>query len=232
MPAERAATPGAAAGLVWSAVGGQVQYVECICVGTGRAGNAGQLTLTGKRQWGALSRGGEPARREPGVAGVLCSSHASFSTPRSPTAPPAPPRPAGQLGDVLEESARIALSWVRAHAGGLGLPGGAACPSRQWDVHIHLPAGEGPGRGQFPQERNGLPCCGMPPLLLVLLLLLRLMLEPSSLPPPPPGAIPKDGPSAGITLAVALVSLFTGTCVRPDAAMTGTAAARVCGPAG
>ena len=48
---------------------------------------------------------------------------------------------AGQLGDVLEESARIALSWVRAHAVALGLPGDASCPSRKWDVHIHLPAG-------------------------------------------------------------------------------------------
>lgn len=37
----------------------------------------------------------------------------------------------------------------------------------------------------------------------------------------PAGAVPKDGPSAGITLAVALVSLFTDRCVRPDAAMTG-----------
>jgi ATP-dependent Lon protease len=76
---------------------------------------------------------------------------------------------------VLEESARIALSWVRAHAPALGLPGDASCPSRKWDVHIHLPA----------------------------------------------GAVPKDGPSAGITLAVALVSLFTERCVRPDVAMTG-----------
>jgi ATP-dependent Lon protease len=51
---------------------------------------------------------------------------------------------AGQLGDVLGESARIALSWVRAHATALGLPllddGGGTAASR-WDVHIHLPAG-------------------------------------------------------------------------------------------
>ncbi len=43
---------------------------------------------------------------------------------------------------MLEESARIALSWVRAHAAALGLPADASCPSRRWDVHIHLPAGE------------------------------------------------------------------------------------------
>jgi ATP-dependent Lon protease len=121
------ASPGTAAGLVWTSVGGKVQYIECICVGAGRGGSPGQLTLT------------------------------------------------GQLGDVLEESARIALSWVRAHAAALGLPGDASCPSRRWDVHIHLPA----------------------------------------------GAVPKDGPSAGITLAVALVSLFTGKCGRADTAMTG-----------
>lgn len=125
--AERVSAPGTAAGLVWTAVGGKVQYIECICVGPGRAGRPGQLTLT------------------------------------------------GQLGDVLEESARIALSWVRAHAPALGLRGDASCPSRKWDVHIHLPA----------------------------------------------GAVPKDGPSAGVTLAAALVSLFTGKCVRADAAMTG-----------
>lgn len=81
----------------------------------------------------------------------------------------------GQLGDVLEESARIAVSWVRAHAGALGLPVGEDCPARRWDVHIHLPA----------------------------------------------GGVPKDGPSAGVTLAVALVSLFTGRCVRADTALTG-----------
>ena len=92
------------------------------------------------------------------------------------THPPThPPSVAGQLGDVLEESARIALSWVRAHAAALGLPEGPTCPATSWDVHIHLPA----------------------------------------------GAVPKDGPSAGVTLATALVSLFTGRCVRADTAMTG-----------
>ncbi len=69
--------------------------------------------------------------------------HAAIATPHltMQRRRPAPRRPAGQLGDVLEESARIALSWVRAHAAALGLPGGASCPSRTWDVHIHLPAG-------------------------------------------------------------------------------------------
>ncbi|KAI3436093.1 hypothetical protein D9Q98_002151 [Chlorella vulgaris] len=129
---ERVVAPGTAAGLVWTAVGGKVQYIECICVGAAPAGGGG-------------SRAG---------------GHLTLT---------------GQLGEVLEESARIALSWVRAHAVPLGLPGGSSCPSRTWDVHIHLPA----------------------------------------------GAVPKDGPSAGVTLAVALISLFTERCVRADTAMTG-----------
>lgn len=41
------ASPGTAAGLVWTSVGGKVQYIECICVGAGRGGTPGQLTLTG-----------------------------------------------------------------------------------------------------------------------------------------------------------------------------------------
>ncbi|KAH7619113.1 hypothetical protein Ndes2526B_g06066 [Nannochloris sp. 'desiccata'] len=125
--AQKVASPGAAAGLVWTAAGGAVQYIECLCVGTGHHGTPGTLTLT------------------------------------------------GQLGDVLEESAKIAVSWVRAHAGALNLPIGEQCPAHRWDVHIHLPA----------------------------------------------GGVPKDGPSAGVTLAVALVSLFTGRCVRADTALTG-----------
>ncbi|OLC14679.1 MAG: endopeptidase La [Candidatus Rokubacteria bacterium 13_1_40CM_69_27] len=78
----------------------------------------------------------------------------------------------GQLGDVMKESAQAALSWVRSHAGALGLPADFWESS---DVHIHVPA----------------------------------------------GAIPKDGPSAGVTLTVALVSLLTGRRVRPGLAMTG-----------
>ncbi len=77
----------------------------------------------------------------------------------------------GQLGDVMKESARIALSYVRSHRDALGIPAGAD----RRNVHVHFPA----------------------------------------------GAVPKDGPSAGITMTTALVSLFTGRSVRPDVAMTG-----------
>ena len=77
----------------------------------------------------------------------------------------------GQLGDVMKESARIALSYVRSHRDALAIPAGADRRS----VHVHFPA----------------------------------------------GAVPKDGPSAGITMTTALVSLFTGRPVKPNVAMTG-----------
>jgi ATP-dependent Lon protease len=78
----------------------------------------------------------------------------------------------GQLGDVMKESAQAALSWVRSHAGEIGI---SASFWETADVHVHIPA----------------------------------------------GAIPKDGPSAGITLMTALVSLLTGRRVRAGLAMTG-----------
>ncbi|XP_031127206.1 lon protease homolog 2, peroxisomal-like isoform X2 [Ipomoea triloba] len=121
--AERVNTPGVAIGLVWTAFGGEVQFVEATSM-VGR----GDLHLT------------------------------------------------GQLGDVIKESAQIALTWVRARATQLKLSmaeehdllGGR-------DIHIHFPA----------------------------------------------GAIPKDGPSAGVTLVTSLVSLFNQRRVRADTAMTG-----------
>ena len=77
----------------------------------------------------------------------------------------------GQLGDVMKESAQIALSWVRAHVDELGID--RSVLDRK--VHVHVPA----------------------------------------------GAVPKDGPSAGITMTTALVSALTGRPVRPEIAMTG-----------
>jgi ATP-dependent Lon protease len=78
----------------------------------------------------------------------------------------------GQMGDVMQESARTAVSWVRAHGARYGI---AADELRKYDLHIHVPA----------------------------------------------GAVPKDGPSAGIVMVTALVSLLTGRPVEPHVAMTG-----------
>ena len=77
----------------------------------------------------------------------------------------------GQLGDVMKESAQIALSYVRSHAAELGVDPKAL----DQRIHVHVPA----------------------------------------------GAVPKDGPSAGVTMVTALVSMATGRQVRADVGMTG-----------
>ncbi|KAL0928255.1 hypothetical protein M5K25_000128 [Dendrobium thyrsiflorum] len=121
--AERVSNPGVSVGLVWTAFGGEVQFVEA----TTMAGK-GDLHLT------------------------------------------------GQLGDVIKESAQIALTWVRARAADLKLsPASEINFLENRDIHIHFPA----------------------------------------------GAVPKDGPSAGVTLVTSLVSLFSQRKVRADTAMTG-----------
>lgn len=120
---ERVANPGVSVGLVWTAYGGEVQFVEAATM----AGEGG-LRLT------------------------------------------------GQLGDVIKESAQIALTWVRARATELNLVAtGEENLMESRDIHIHFPA----------------------------------------------GAVPKDGPSAGVTLVTALVSLLSQKRVRADTAMTG-----------
>jgi len=78
----------------------------------------------------------------------------------------------GQLGDVMKESGRAALSFAKSNYARLGIPEDAL---KGRDVHIHVPA----------------------------------------------GAVPKDGPSAGITMATALVSALSGRKIRRDVAMTG-----------
>jgi ATP-dependent Lon protease len=116
---KRTSMPGVATGLAYTAVGGDVLFIEAAAYP-----GKGTLTVT------------------------------------------------GQLGDVMQESARAALSWVRSHADELGVP-------EDWfeahDVHIHVPA----------------------------------------------GAVPKDGPSAGVTMATAIASLIRDEPVAEDVGMTG-----------
>ncbi|MGH9932565.1 MAG: endopeptidase La [Pyrinomonadaceae bacterium] len=78
----------------------------------------------------------------------------------------------GQLGEVMQESARAARSYLWSHANEFGI---GPEMFKDYGVHLHVPA----------------------------------------------GAIPKDGPSAGVTITAALASLYTGRRVRPDTAMTG-----------
>ena len=117
--AEKKSEVGAAVGLAWTEVGGQILTTECTLME-----GKGKLTITGK------------------------------------------------LGDVMQESAQAAMSYIRSRAHLFGLPRDFY---RNLDVHIHIPE----------------------------------------------GAIPKDGPSAGITLATTICSALTRIPVRGDVAMTG-----------
>jgi ATP-dependent Lon protease len=117
--AEKKNEVGAAVGLAWTEVGGQILTTECTLME-----GKGKLTITGK------------------------------------------------LGEVMQESAQAAMSYIRSRATTFGLPRDFY---RNLDVHIHVPE----------------------------------------------GAIPKDGPSAGITLATSICSALTGIPVRCDVAMTG-----------
>jgi ATP-dependent Lon protease len=78
----------------------------------------------------------------------------------------------GQLGDVMKESARAALTYAKSHAARLGVPGDRL---KDAELHVHVPA----------------------------------------------GAIPKDGPSAGVTMAAAVASALSGRPVRSHIALTG-----------
>ena len=249
---EQVAAPGAAAGLVWTAAGGGVQFIECVRVSRGVVGRPGSLMLT------------------------------------------------GQVGDVLEESAKIALSWIRAHADELGLeeeplPVGFAGSGRGaggGEDRNGVEGGGGAGRVGG-SRRDGVGDEDVPWEGSLEQLQLRMMGNSSStissssggrdgqqlllgsahagnaaaaeatvvqlpatgpgyylqpvlkhgiegmahhhqqqqlLSPAlnwdlhvhlPAGAVAKDGPSAGITLVIAMVSLLSGRCVRGDTAMTG-----------
>jgi ATP-dependent Lon protease len=143
-------------------------------------GNDDKITVEEKRvrEWlGPRRFAGEVRKRtsDPGVAtGLAVTAVGGDVLFIEATAYPGNGRlkVTGQLGEVMQESAQAAHSWVRSHARELGL-------DPQWfeesDVHVHVPA----------------------------------------------GAVPKDGPSAGITMAVAIVSVASGKPVSDEVAMTG-----------
>ncbi len=144
--ADRTSVPGVATGLAVTGTGGDVLYVEA-ADRTAVPGVATGLAVTGT--------GGDVLYIE---ATVMDGTEGLTLT--------------GQLGDVMKESAEIALSYVRSHAADLGI-GPDAFTGRRF--HLHVPA----------------------------------------------GAVPKDGPSAGVTMTTALVSLLTGRPVRSAVGMTG-----------
>ncbi|MBR6806317.1 MAG: endopeptidase La [Bacteroidaceae bacterium] len=111
---------GVVVGLAWTAVGGEILYIETSL----SQGKDSKITLT------------------------------------------------GNLGDVMKESAILALEYVKSHASQLGIP---AFVFEKWNIHLHVPE----------------------------------------------GAIPKDGPSAGITMATAIASAFTQRRVKSNLAMSG-----------
>ena len=129
------------------------------------ASSSASRSSTTRLPSGPPSPASPPGSRSPAPAATSSSSR-----------PPTPPGDGkltltGQLGDVMKESAQIALSYVRAHAEALGIDPEAARQS----IHVHVPA----------------------------------------------GAVPKDGPSAGVAMTTAIVSLLTGRPMRSSVAMTG-----------
>jgi ATP-dependent Lon protease len=147
-------------------------------VAEGKAGKKTRIDERRVRSWlGPRRFSGEVRRRtsDPGVAtGLAVTAAGGDVLFIEVSAYPGRGRlnVTGQLGEVMQESAQAALSWVRSHAEQLGV-------DPQWfaenDIHVHVPA----------------------------------------------GAVPKDGPSAGVTMATAIVSLVTGQPVSEEVAMTG-----------
>jgi ATP-dependent Lon protease len=147
-------------------------------VAEGKAGKKTRIDERRVRSWlGPRRFSGEVRRRtsDPGVAtGLAVTATGGDVLFIEASAYPGRGRMnvTGQLGEVMQESAQAALSWVRSHAEQLGV-------DPQWfaenDIHVHVPA----------------------------------------------GAVPKDGPSAGVTMVTAIVSLVTGQPVSDEVAMTG-----------
>jgi ATP-dependent Lon protease len=139
---ERTSVPGVATGLAVTGLGGDVLFIEASAVDRPSTGS-------GREGVGSGREGGTSGRQSRGTLTLT-----------------------GQLGDVMKESAQIALSYVRAHAAELGIDDPTVLDGH---IHIHVPA----------------------------------------------GAVPKDGPSAGVTMVTALTSMALGRPVRSDVGMTG-----------
>jgi len=142
---ERTSVPGVATGLAVTGLGGDVLFIEA---------SAGPWTGSG-----SAAAGAGDVSTSSGIVGGAANGPGGLTL-------------TGQLGDVMKESAQIALSYVRAHAGQLGITNTSVLDRH---IHIHVPA----------------------------------------------GAVPKDGPSAGVTMVTALTSMAMGRPVRSEVGMTG-----------
>ena len=188
---QRSAIPGAAAGLAWTSVGGDVLMVECCIVGVGKSadfsgpyGGFGKPVLpkgdvVNVQLSGAYSASASSPNGGNGGKGGGFASGGGGGVPALMLT--------GQLGDVIRESCQIAYSWIFSHLDML-LPTPLHNASSDEErsirsflsndgrrLHIHLPS----------------------------------------------GSVPKDGPSAGVTVTSAIASLLTGRPCRTDTAMTG-----------
>ncbi|KAA6424523.1 MAG: lon protease protein peroxisomal-like [Trebouxia sp. A1-2] len=270
--ADSLVSPGSAAGLVWTAVGGQVQYVECCCTSTGQPQRPGKLVLTGQV--------GEVLQESAHLALSWIRSHthqlaaAAAATGQSrPTSTAVPDRARLRAaGDGDDATAEACSPQDVAQESGLQHPtnlisgsgdvaAGHAQPTLLSDRHQacwHTPAqaseetqanclsadntcaGQGQGYRSWhtshsaPMSSSALShnaeeaeadtsslhavsANGNEVLGAVRTAAAQWDVHVHL----PAGAVSKDGPSAGITLATAMVSLFLGRCARADTAMTG-----------
>eukprot|EP00192_Tetraselmis_astigmatica_P001134 CAMPEP_0117653794 /NCGR_PEP_ID=MMETSP0804-20121206/3390_1 /TAXON_ID=1074897 /ORGANISM="Tetraselmis astigmatica, Strain CCMP880" /LENGTH=1079 /DNA_ID=CAMNT_0005460011 /DNA_START=223 /DNA_END=3463 /DNA_ORIENTATION=- len=221
---ERVKEAGTATGLVWTPVGGSVQFVEACMVSRGRHGREGTLTLTG--QLGGVLE--ESAR----IALSWCRSNALRLGLLQPDpndqaeaegdyanlagAPASRPTDAQRRGTDLPpvhqhlyhdpQAVRISSSALSPHSGGSSGSGGSFADHMP-PIHVEEEE-EAPMRPRAAGRGVNGP---LPPPVLAADVHIHF----------PAGGIPKDGPSAGITLACALISLFSGKHLRGDVAMTG-----------
>lgn len=250
---ERVSSPGTAAGLVWTSVGGGVQYIECVRVSSGSPSRSGTVKITGQvgdvleesvqiaLSWiraHSFELGLEPvvvadtAVSSSAEAGIDSHALDVASSPEAPLcgdAGGAVPLLGMIRRDRLSDSSKYQQTssatarWaVAQHVGSssMGMSGtnqghgGGHVSMEETSEVVPLPGGRYGyvhNNVMMPFSAHGSP-------------------SKAGISPPrhwdvhvhlPAGAVPKDGPSAGITLLVALVSLMSGRMPRSDTAMTG-----------